>query len=90
MENVHDTINKLLADNGVFIIFNMERQDILPREDSDFVDKEGHMNGEFAKEYSEFLGKIIKEHKQGTKDINKYFYSSFQQMYNTETWNYMG
>ena len=42
------------------------------------------MNGEFAKEYSEFLGKVIKEHKQGTKDINKYFYSSFQQMYNTE------
>lgn len=85
MENVHDTINKLLADNGVFYYdFNMARQDILPREDSDFVDKEGHMNGEFAKEYSEFLGKIIKEHKQGTKDINKYFYSSFQQMYNTE------
>ena len=47
--------------------------------------KEGHMNGEFAKEYSEFLGKVIKEHKQGTKDINRYFYSSFQEMYNTET-----
>ena len=39
----------------------------------------------FAKEYSEFLGKVIKEHKQGTKDINRYFYSSFQEMYNTET-----
>ena len=62
MENVHDTINKLLADNGVFYYdFNMARQDILPREDSDFVDKEGHMNGDFAKNYSELLGKVIKE-----------------------------
>ena len=34
MENVHDTINKLLADNGVFYYdFNMARQDILPRQD---------------------------------------------------------
>lgn len=85
MENVHDTINKLLADNGVFYYdFNMARQDILPREDSDFVDKEGHMNGDFAKNYSELLGKVIKEHKQGARDINKYFYSSYQEMYNTD------
>ena len=57
MENVHNTINNLLAENGIFYYdFNMARQDVLPRTDSDFVDKEGHMNGEFAKEYSEFLG----------------------------------
>ena len=85
MENVHDTINNLLAENGIFYYdFNMARQDVLPRTDSDFVDKEGHMNGEFAKEYSEFLGKVIKEHKQGTKDINRYFYSSYQEMYDTD------
>ena len=49
MENVHNTINNLLAENGIFYYdFNMARQDVLPRTDSDFVDKEGHMNGEFA------------------------------------------
>ena len=51
MENVHNTINNLLAENGIFYYdFNMARQDVLPRTDSDFVDKEGHMDGEFAKE----------------------------------------
>lgn len=85
MENVHDTINKLLADNGVtYYDFNMARQDVLPRTDSDFVDKEGHMNGDFAKNYSELLGKVIKEHKEGTKDTDRYFYNSYQEMYNTD------
>lgn len=85
MENVHNTINNLLAENGIFYYdFNMARQDVLPRTDSDFVDKEGHMNGDFAKNYSELLGKVIKEHKQGARDINKYFYSSYQEMYNTD------
>lgn len=61
MENVHNTINNLLAENGIFYYdFNMARQDVLPRTDSDFVDKEGHMNGEFAKNIQNFLAKLLK------------------------------
>lgn len=81
MENVHSTINAILEKNNVpYYDFNMTRLDILPREDEDFIDYEGHMNGEFAKEYSALLGQIIKKHNNDI-DVEKYFYSSYDQLY---------
>lgn len=84
MENVHETINNLLGENGVeYYDFNMARYDVLPRTDADFVDKEGHMNGDFSDDYSELLGKVIKKHKKKAKDKNEYFYSSYEEMYSS-------
>ena len=82
MENVHDTFTRLLEDKGVsYYDFNMARFDILPRTDNDFVDKEGHMNGEFADDYSRILGEVIKEHNESIGSTSKYFYNSYNEMY---------
>lgn len=61
--------------------FNRARFDVLPRNDKDYIDKEGHMGGELAYRYSEVLSNVLYDDSNGTIDESKYFYDSYEQMY---------
>ena len=54
---------------------------ILPRDDVDFGDMEGHMGGELAEKYSEVLATLLNDRKDGSLDTDKYFYDSFSELY---------
>ena len=54
---------------------------VLPRDDSAYVDTEGHMYGELAESYSELLAQVLMEDAMGTLDESRYFYNSYQDMY---------
>ncbi|MDO5403156.1 MAG: hypothetical protein Q4F11_06930 [Eubacteriales bacterium] len=61
--------------------FNKARMDVLPREDVDFGDMEGHMGGTLGEEYSEVLADVLEDHEDGDIELSEYFYSSFNEMY---------
>lgn len=61
--------------------FNQARMDVIPREDADYGDMEGHMGGRIGQEYSKVLAKVLRDHVDGDLDYNKYFYSSYEDMY---------
>lgn len=67
--------------NVPFYNFNLTRMDVLPRDDVDYGDMEGHMGGELAQKYSKLLGKFLKERRTGTLDTKKYFYDTFGELY---------
>lgn len=84
LDIVHDKFEKFFDEFGVvYYDFNKARYDVLPREDTDFADKEGHMEGHFAEEYSQILGEVIDKHINGTLNVKDYFYDSFEELFNT-------
>ena len=54
---------------------------ILPRDDVDYGDMEGHMGGELAEKYSAVLGTFLNDRKDGELDTGKYLYDSFDELY---------
>ena len=73
---------KLITEQNVpYYNFNKARLSVLDRSDLDYGDKEGHMGGELAEEYSEVLAEVLKGHFNGTLDETKYFYNTFDEMY---------
>lgn len=60
--------------------FNKLSMDVLPRDDINYGDMEGHMGGELAEQFSTVLGQFLKERNAGTLDTNKYFYSTFKEL----------
>ena len=56
--------------------------------DSAYVDAEGHMYGELAESYSELLSEVLYEDAQGTLDESRYFYDSYESMYNSMVQDY--
>ena len=55
---------------------------------SAYVDAEGHMYGELAESYSELLSEVLYEDAQGTLDESRYFYDSYESMYNSMVQDY--
>lgn len=68
--------------------FNKALMSVLPRDDSAYVDAEGHMYGELAESYSELLSEVLYEDAQGTLDESRYFYDSYESMYNSMVQDY--
>ena len=68
--------------------FNKALMSALPRDDSAYVDAEGHMYGELAESYSELLSEVLYEDAQGTLDESRYFYDSYESMYNSMVQDY--
>ena len=54
----------------------------IPRSDCDYGDQEGHMGGELAEVYSAKLAEFLADAWDGNYDSSKYFYNSFEDMYN--------
>lgn len=82
MDVVHDKFVSLFKEYGVeYYDFNMARMKTLSRQDKDFGDLEGHAGGSFGQKYSCVLASLLKDREDNTLDTNKYFYSSFSEMY---------
>lgn len=75
-------IQKYFDTKGITLYdFNLLLQSVLPRDDVDYGDLEGHMGGELADKYSDVLAKCIKDIKEGKFDRNNYFYNSYDEMF---------
>ena len=82
MEKVDGLFTSFFEEQNVtYYNFNKARLDILARKDTDYGDKEGHMGGELAERYSEVLAEVLKGHFNNALDKSKYFYDTFEQMY---------
>ena len=82
MGTVNDVLSQFFEEQNVpYYNFNKARLSVLDRSDLDYGDKEGHMGGELAEEYSEVLAEVLKGHFNGTLDETKYFYNTFDEMY---------
>lgn len=89
MERVHNTLKTAFDEWGVeYYDFNLALMSVVPRDDIDYGDLEGHMGGELAQEYSAVLGKLLKDAQDGELDRSQYFYSSFEEMYGTMKTDY--
>lgn len=74
LDVVNEKFEKFFGELGVtYYNFNKARMDVLPREDNDYADKEGHMEGHLAEEYSQVLGEVIDKHIDGTLNMKDYF-----------------
>lgn len=79
MVGAHDYFVELCAKKNVeYIDFNLASFEDLPRTDEDFIDWDGHMNGEMAQRYSVVLAKEILARKEGRDGVR--FYSSYEKM----------
>ena len=84
LDVVNEKFEKFFGELGVtYYNFNKARMDVLPREDNDYADKEGHMEGHLAEEYSQVLGEVIDKHIDGTLNMKDYFYDSFEELFKT-------
>lgn len=82
LNKVNDTMSKLFAKYDVpYYNFNLLKMNILPRDDVDYGDMEGHVGGELAEKYSEVLALLLNDRNDGTLDTSKYFYDSFDELY---------
>ena len=63
--------------------FNKTLMSVLPRDDSGYVDTEGHMYGELAVKYSGVLAKVLADDAEGNVNEEEYFYKSYEDMYET-------
>lgn len=68
--------------------FNKTLMSVLPRDDSSYVDTEGHMYGELAESYSEVLAEVLDKAAAGTLNESDYFYDSYESMYNSMVADY--
>lgn len=64
--------------NVEFYDFNLVKSNVLSVSNTDFVDYDGHMCGEFATKYSSVLAQVITDAQDGNIDKNNYFYSSYK------------
>lgn len=84
LDVVNEKFEKFFGELGVtYYNFNKARMDVLPREDNDYADKEGHMEGHLAEEYSQVLGEVIDKHIDGILNMKDYFYDSFEELFKT-------
>ena len=75
-------IQQYLDTKGIKLYdFNLLLQSVLPRDDVDYGDLEGHMGGTLGDEYSQILGKCIREIRAGSFDKSRYFYNSYDEMF---------
>lgn len=84
MEYAHNTFTSFITGEcGVeYYDFNDALMSFIPRSDCDYGDQEGHMGGELAEVYSEKLAEFLSDAWDGSYDSKKYFYDSFEDMYN--------
>lgn len=89
---VHKAVTKLkelFNSYGIaYYDFNKALMSVLPRDDSSYVDAEGHMYGELAGRYSEVLAQVLKEDATGSLDERDYFYDSYDSMYESMVQDY--
>ena len=79
-DEAYGYIRALAEENGLkYYDFNLVRPEVLARRDEDFYDA-GHMNGMFAGQFSAVAAQVLKEHDEGTLDMDKYFYASFDEL----------
>ena len=84
LDVVNEKFEKFFGELGVtYYNFNKARMDVLPREDNDYADKEGHMEGHLAEEYSQVLGEVIDKHIDGILNMKDYFFDSFEELFKT-------
>lgn len=82
MNKVHETLSDFFAAHDVpYYNFNLLDMNILPRDDIDYGDMEGHAGGDLANRYSEVLATFLHDRKNGSLDTEKYFYGSFDELY---------
>lgn len=83
MDYAHETLTGYITGEcGVeYYDFNDALMSFIPRSDCDYGDQEGHMGGKLAESYSESLGVFLKDAWDGNYDSSKYFYASFQSMF---------
>lgn len=82
LSKVDKTLSELFAKYDVpYYNFNRLKMNVLPRDDVDYGDMEGHMGGELASEYSEILATLLNDRRDGSIDTSKYFYDSFSELY---------
>lgn len=82
LSKVDKTLSEFFAKYDVpYYNFNRLSMNILPRDDVDYGDMEGHMGGELAEKYSAVLGTFLNDRKDGELDTGKYLYDSFDELY---------
>lgn len=82
MHTVHRNLAEVFNQMGVeYYDFNLTRNSVLPRTDLDYGDLEGHMGGELAEQYSSILSDVVADSMDGAVDRSKYFYQTFNEMY---------
>lgn len=82
MNKVHAAFTEFFAKYDVpYYNFNLLNMNILPRDDVDYGDMEGHAGGELAQKYSEVLAVFLHDRSDGNLDTDKYFYDSFEELY---------
>ena len=75
-------IQSYLDTKGITLYdFNLLLQSVLPRDDVNYGDLEGHMGGTLGDEYSSVLGECISKIREGKFDRNEYFYNSYEEMF---------
>ena len=90
MGTVHDTMSEyLVGECGLeYYDFNKALMSSVPRADWNYGDQEGHMGGELAEVYSDALGNLLSDRKNGGVDESKYFYKTFEEMFNNMAADY--
>lgn len=82
IQNAEKSLTEVFDKYGItYFDFNTARMDVLPRTDTDYGDMEGHMGGRIGQEYSEVLAQVLSEYENSSLDVDKYFYSSYEEMY---------
>lgn len=90
VDRAYEKIADLFAGYGIeYYDFNKTLMSVLPRDDSGYVDTEGHMYGELAELYSEVLAKFLADVRDGEVDMSSYFYPSYQEMYKNMREDYL-
>lgn len=87
LQDAHKSLQEVFDKNNVkYYDFNLTRGEILSRENKDYGDMEGHMGGRLGQKYSEVLAQLLNDAENGTLELNKYFYSSYEDMYEQCEW----
>lgn len=78
MEDVHEYFTELCHENDVpFYDMNYVKKEYLGQKDSDFVDEDGHMMGEFSQKHTRVLSEILQ-----SDDPDTFFYADYQEVLN--------
>lgn len=64
-----------------YLNFNCLKFQVFERTTDDFYDREGHMYGETAEQFSSIMGQVVHETLAGTCDENMYFDTDMQRLY---------
>ncbi len=78
----HDYIEQLAAQYGVaYLDFNLLTYDRFARKTEDFYDKEGHMYGETAIQFTKVYGEVIGQSLDNTLNLQDYFAQTYKDLY---------